>query len=298
MKAIPAQGTQARVAVAAGGKVPILWLLIPFALTGFLSGGAPVARNLPEGNTAPVSVRDNVVITTVCDNYAVQGGLTTQWGFAAVAMTPEVNILFDTGSDGHVLLSNMKKLNIDPKDINKVVISHVHMDHLGGLAEFLQANSAVRIYIPASFPDSIRHAIVSSGAQYQDVAGAVEIDEGIYTTGEMGAQPREQSLIIDTSEGLVVVTGCAHPGIVNVVRRATEVAPHKPIALVIGGFHLQSASAAELDKIMEDFRRLRVKKVAPSHCSGDRARARFHAEYRNDYIAGGAGNVLAFREAE
>jgi 7,8-dihydropterin-6-yl-methyl-4-(beta-D-ribofuranosyl)aminobenzene 5'-phosphate synthase len=262
---------------------------------GAVIGGVFVPAPVGGGKSLSVPTRHEVSVVTVFDNYAVNPGLATQWGFAAVVMTPSAEILFDTGSDGQILLSNLAKLNIRPKDIHKVVISHVHLDHLGGLKEFLRVNSDVEVYIPASFPDSVRESITPSGARYRDITSAVQMDESVYTTGEMGTSPIEQSLVVDTSEGLVVVTGCAHPGIVNIVKRAREVVPNRPVALVMGGFHLGSASDQELHRLIQDFRRLGVKKVAPSHCSGERARARFQTEYQEDYVAGGVGNVMTLR---
>ncbi len=262
---------------------------------GVVIEGAFVPATVIGEKSPSVAPRGQVLITTVFDNYSVNPELATRWGFAAVVRTSAANILFDTGSDGRILLSNMKKLNVESRHIRKVVISHVHLDHLGGLQEFLKVNRDVTVYIPASFPASVRQSITSSGARFRDVTGALQIDEGVYTTGEMGTGPIEQSLIVDTSEGLVVLTGCAHPGIVNIVRRAKEVVPKRPVALVMGGFHLGSASDKQLQRLIQDFRQLGVKKVAPSHCSGDRARARFQTEYKEDYVAGGAGRVVSFR---
>jgi 7,8-dihydropterin-6-yl-methyl-4-(beta-D-ribofuranosyl)aminobenzene 5'-phosphate synthase len=264
------------------------WALV----LGVFVPGAFGAATVDGEKCLSVPTHHEVSIVTVFDNYAVNPGLTTQWGFAAVVMRPSANILFDTGSDGPILLSNLAKLNIRPKDIHKVVISHVHLDHLGGLEEFLKVNSDVEVYILVSFPDSVRECITSSGARYRDITSARQIDEGVFTTGEMGTSPIEQSLVIETSEGLVVLTGCAHPGIVNIVKRAKEVVPKRPVALVMGGFHLGSASDKELQRLIQDFRQLGVKKVAPSHCSGERARASFQTEFNEAYVAGGAGNVL------
>jgi 7,8-dihydropterin-6-yl-methyl-4-(beta-D-ribofuranosyl)aminobenzene 5'-phosphate synthase len=255
-------------------------------------GGAFVSTIMMGDDVSSGRSRHEVSIVTVFDNYAVNPELATQWGFAAVVMTPTSHILFDSGSDGQILVSNLAKLNIRPRDIHKVVISHVHRDHLGGLEDFLRANGNVEVYIPASFPNSVRYSITSSGAQYRDVTSPLQIDEGVFTTGEMGASPVEQSLVIDTSEGLVVLTGCAHPGIVNIVSKAKAVVPNRPVALAMGGFHLVSASERELVGLIQDFRRLGVKKVAPSHCSGNRARGLFQADYRSDYVVGGVGNVV------
>jgi 7,8-dihydropterin-6-yl-methyl-4-(beta-D-ribofuranosyl)aminobenzene 5'-phosphate synthase len=262
---------------------------------GVIIGGVFVPATVIGEKPPSAPARDAVSVTTVFDNYAVNPELATRWGFAAVVMTPSASVLFDTGSDGRILLSNLAKLNIRTKDIHNIVISHVHLDHLGGLGEFLKANSNVEVYIPASFPDSVRQSITSAGARYRDITSALQIDEGVFTTGEMGTNPIEQSLVIDTSEGLVVLTGCAHPGVVNVVRKAKAVVPNRPVALVMGGFHLGSASDNELDRLIQDFRRLGVKKVAPSHCSGEHARARLQIEYRENYVAGGVGSTLTFR---
>jgi 7,8-dihydropterin-6-yl-methyl-4-(beta-D-ribofuranosyl)aminobenzene 5'-phosphate synthase len=128
------------------------------------------------------------------------------------------------------------------------------------------------VYVPASFSDSAKESITSSGARYRDVTSVRQINEGIFTTGRMGTSPAAQSLLIDTSEGLVVLTGCAHAGIVSIVIRAKEVMPNRPVLLVRGGFHLGSGLDKELARLIQDFRQLGIKKVAPSHCSGERAR--------------------------
>jgi len=235
-----------------------------------------------------------VSIVTVFDNYAVDPRLATTWGHASVIMTPSSVVLFDTGSDGRILLANLRKIEVAPADIGGVVISHAHGDHLGGLRVFLAENRDVVVYIPSSFPRSVKDAILAAGARYQDVDKPIEIVEGVHTTGPMDTGLVEQALIVETREGLVVMTGCAHPGIVNVVTEAKRLFPDRPIALVMGGFHLVSAADAEIDQIVRSIRRLGVRKVAPSHCTGDRARARFQAEYGDDYIAGGAGNTVHF----
>jgi 7,8-dihydropterin-6-yl-methyl-4-(beta-D-ribofuranosyl)aminobenzene 5'-phosphate synthase len=235
-----------------------------------------------------------VTVITVFDNYAVDPALTTRWGFGSVVIAPSSTILFDTGSDADVLISNMGKLGLRPGDIHKVVISHAHMDHLGGLAGFLRQNPNVTVYLPSSFPDSVRRDISAAGAEYQDVDGPLELAEGIHATGGLNGGLTEQALVVDTLDGLIILTGCAHPGIVAIVQRVKEIIPGRPIALVMGGFHLVSASAAEIDWIIRDFQELGVERVAPSHCSGDRARELLARRYGKDYIEGGAGNIMIF----
>lgn len=246
-----------------------------------------------KGETVTNPDESTFSITVVYDNYQVNPSLTTGWGFGCVIKTPDEDILFDTGGDSSILLSNMEKMNIDTEDIDIVVISHIHFDHLGGLDGFLESNKNVMVYIPASFPGSVREAIKSYGAEYVDVEDSIQISDTAYTTGEMG-NIIEQSLVLDTKVGLVVITGCAHPGIVNVVKKAKEILPDKDIYLVMGGFHLSSKSDSQLGKIVEEFRELGVMKVAPSHCSGDRCRELFKEEYGDDYIESGVGKVIVF----
>jgi len=248
----------------------------------------------PEKEAVLTPTEGQFSITTVYDNYQVNPALTTAWGFGCVIRTAQEGILFDTGGDSSILLGNMEKMGISPEDIDIVVISHIHGDHVGGLDGFLERNGKVEVYIPASFPDSLREKIKSRGAEYRDVTGCIKICDGVYTTGEMGSSIREQSLVLNTGEGLVVITGCAHPGIVSIVEKARRVLPDRSIYLVMGGFHLSGASDSQLKGIIEGFRGLGVQKVAPSHCSGDRCRELFRQEYGEDYVEGGAGNTISF----
>lgn len=245
------------------------------------------------GSTQPVKKETGWVrIFTVFDNYAVVPGLQTGWGFASVVTTPNATILFDTGANGAVLLANMRRMKLNPQAVQAVVISHAHGDHLGGLKGFLTENSNATAHIPASFPDSVRQMIHAAGAEHKNVTDAGEIVSGIYTTGLLGNGLEEQALVVDASDGLIIITGCAHPGIVRIVKAAHEQRPDRPIALVMGGFHLRSAGRSKVTRIIQAFRRFGVKQVAPSHCTGDAARRQFQKAYGDDYIAGGLGRVI------
>jgi 7,8-dihydropterin-6-yl-methyl-4-(beta-D-ribofuranosyl)aminobenzene 5'-phosphate synthase len=240
----------------------------------------------------PGPIEGNVSIIIVYDNYRVNPDLTTCWGFGCVIRTPTKNILFDTGGVSSILLSNMEKMNVDPKNIDIVIISHIHGDHVGGLNGFLEKNGDVIVYIPSSFPNSIRKNIKSYGAEFQDVKNSMQISDDAFTTGQMGTWLKEQSLVLNTKEGLIVITGCAHPGIENVAKRAKQILPNKNIYLVMGGFHLSGASDSKLKSVLKGLRNLGVQKVAPSHCSGDRCRKLFKEEYKEDYIESGVGRII------
>ncbi len=233
----------------------------------------------------------NISLITVYDNYQHNSELKTGFGFGCVIKTKDKNILFDTGSESLTLIGNMEKLGIKPEEINIIVLSHIHGDHVGGLLGFLEKNSNVTVFILDSFPKSFKNEIKQMGALIVEVNKEIEIEKGIYSTGELGILIKEQSLIINTKKGLVIVTGCAHPGIINIIKRAKELT-NKEVYLVIGGFHLSGASDSELKNIIESFREIHVKKVAPCHCSGDRCRELFKQEYKNDFISNGVGKII------
>ena len=230
-------------------------------------------------------------ISIIYDNYEYDSRLKTAWGFSCLLEIENKSILFDTGAEAETLLGNMEKLGINPREINLVVLSHIHGDHVGGLKGFLERNNQVTVYIPHSFPNSFREMVKSYGANSVGVSGPRKIFNSVYTTGELGQWIKEQSLIIDTEKGLIIITGCAHPGVVNIVREAKRLT-NESVYLVMGGFHLSGASDTELNDIIESFREIKVKKVAPCHCSGDRARELFKEEYKENYISAGVGKVI------
>lgn len=127
----------------------------------------------------------------------------------------------------------------------------------------------------------------------QAFCALMEISDDLYTTGEMGTGIIEQALVLKTNKGLVVVTGCAHPGIAEIARRAKEVGGDE-IYLVLGGFHLGQASNAEIEQIIAAFRQLGVQKVGPCHCTGDKAIGYFRKAYGEGFIECGVGQVLIF----
>ena len=99
----------------------------------------------------------------------------------------------------------------------------------------------------------------------------------------------EQALALKTTEGLVVITGCAHPGIVNMVRKAREITGEERVYLGVGGFHLRGETPSRIESIAQELRLLSVRKVAPCHCSGDGTRKLFRERFEADYIESGVG---------
>jgi 7,8-dihydropterin-6-yl-methyl-4-(beta-D-ribofuranosyl)aminobenzene 5'-phosphate synthase len=253
----------------------------------------------------PMEEVRTVTFTIVYDNnaYAVTAtspptALRTSWGFACWVETEETTVLFDTGGDGTMLIDNLTKLGLDPRAIDAIVLSHAHGDHTGGLMALLGTGIKPTVYVPASFSAAFKRD-VRRLTDLVEVTGAVTIAPGIHTTGEVGSGIIEQALAVETADGLVVVTGCAHPGVVEMVRRARVAAANAPgtsgfgtgdpVALVMGGFHLGGASRARVEGIIAHFRDLRVQQVAPCHCTGDAARQLFAGAFEDDCTLAGVG---------
>jgi 7,8-dihydropterin-6-yl-methyl-4-(beta-D-ribofuranosyl)aminobenzene 5'-phosphate synthase len=230
-------------------------------------------------------------LTIVFNNIPYSTNLQTGWGFACLIEGFQQTILFDTGSDGNILLSNMKGLGIDPRTVSAVALSHIHADHCSGLEKFLQRNPEVTVYLPESFPASFRQAIQDCGARVKAVGKPAQFFAQVHSTGEMGEWIKEQSLILETPKGLVIITGCAHPGIIHIVQKAKSLLK-KDIYMVVGGLHLAGTSTARIREIIQKLKDLGVEKVAPSHCTGEEAISLFKESWGEDFVEGGCGAVI------
>lgn len=237
---------------------------------------------------------DVLKITIVYDNNIFDARLKTAWGFSALVEYHGQTLLFDTGGDGHILLENMRVLEIDPANIQAIVLSHAHGDHTGGLSALLDGKHNPTVYLLPSFAEAYKRQ-TEQITQVIEVAPGQVLGDGILTTGEIGGSIPEQALVIRTSAGLVVITGCAHPGIIRIIERAMELTGES-VHLVLGGFHLGNKNKAELTAILADFRRLGVQKAAPCHCSGESAIGMFAAEFGQAFVKVGVGAVIILDE--
>ena len=236
-------------------------------------------------------------ITVTFNNVAYRPGLQTSWGFSCLVQGLDKTLLFDTGGDGGVLLANMSRLHIDPKSLDAVFISHMHGDHTGGLDLLLERNANVDVYLPASASTEFQQAVTARGARVHSIRTAGHLFDGAYSSGELGTAPKEQALVVETPKGLVIITGCAHPNIVNIVRAAKR-QRNREVYLLMGGFHLLGKNREQLRKIISDLKQEGVVKVAPSHCTGDAAIAMFRREWGDNFIEGGLGALIKIPLAE
>ena len=207
-------------------------------------------------------------ITLIYDNEVWKEGFRADWGFSCLIEAYGKKILFDTGANGSILLDNIKKLNIEPTMVDDIFISHAHWDHTGGLPDFLKINP-VKVYIPSSCqkPYGAKEVI--------KIKEPLKIDENIFSTGElMGI---EQSLVVKTEKGLVVIVGCSHPGVKNILKAASQFGK---IHALIGGLHGFS-----------DFDLLRdLEFICPTHCT--QFKSEIKSLYPEKYVRGGVGKVI------
>lgn len=233
-------------------------------------------------------------VTIIYDNYAYKEGMEADWGFSCYIEGTEKNILFDTGTKRDLFSRNFKELNIDHKKVDMVVISHEHGDHTGGLFTLLEMNHDLTVIMPFSFSYNIVRRVETYGAKAVTVENPVEICKDVYLSGELGSRMiKEQSLAINTKKGLVIICGCSHTGIINIIKKFKETL-NKDIYMVFGGFHLMNKTEQEVNEIINQMEELGVQKCGASHCTGVRQIQMFKKEFGDNYVAMGVGRVITF----
>jgi 7,8-dihydropterin-6-yl-methyl-4-(beta-D-ribofuranosyl)aminobenzene 5'-phosphate synthase len=272
------------------GHTEIVDLLMAKGGTG-MEDSAKREGKILTGRINQKGIKTPVRFSILYDNYLHKEGTKPDWGFSCLIEGTEKTILFDTGTNPEILMHNIGQLEVDLKDVDQIVISHEHYDHTGGLNAVLEKNHEVSVYLPVSFPYEFVRNVETKKAEVISVDEPVEICQNVYSTGEMGDQIKEQSLILNTDKGLIIVTGCSHQGIVAILKRAKELFD-RPIHLVFGGFHLGAKSNAELEEIIRNFKEIGVEKCGATHCTGDEAIGMFKEALGENYVPMGTGRIF------
>ena len=265
-------------------------------------------------------------ITILYDAFGKDSAMQKDWGYAALVEYGGKRILFDSANNPEIFAQNVKAKHIDLSKLDFVVISHRHGDHIGGLAYLLKVNPKVKIYapkegfgvfgadLPSSFyrkdpsllpeqryyggapPDVMRFGSAWPGANFQLVDNTAEIASDIHLISLVSDKAgtlelRELSLAMNTPDGIVLVVGCAHPGIDNIVEAASTINPR--IHLIAGGFHLVVAKDPDIEKIVTTLHdTFKVQFVAPGHCTGEPAFVALRKAFGDRYLYAGLGTTL------
>ncbi|MDP8257823.1 MAG: MBL fold metallo-hydrolase [Candidatus Aadella gelida] len=231
-------------------------------------------------------------IKILYDNTKIGNKICAGWGFSCLVGD---SVLFDTGEDGKNLLNNMRQMKVKLSDIKDVVISHDHWDHTGGLEAVLK--NKITVYGCKTFSSAFQTIVKKSGSELINLELFSNVSGNVFSTGAIqttykGAKFEEQSLVLRTTNGLSIITGCAHPGIVKIVERVKKLFPQETLYSVLGGFHLKGMSVKEINKVCDHLKDLDVQKTGPSHCSGERAINIFEKRFGMNFIQVSAGKQL------
>lgn len=234
-------------------------------------------------------------VTTLVDNDPWLGDLKVSWGLSFYVEVFRGGkrriLLMDTGGSPDILFENASSLGLPLSEAEAVFISHWHADHCGALEHLLGVlHPSTPIYFPSESPSWSRR-IRAAGKVPRACPEPVELIDGVGSTGNLGRAVDEHSLMIDVEgRGLILLVGCSHPGIVNILKRAQEVSG-APVYAVIGGFHISSAhEGLEAGRFL---REMGVRLVSPCHCTGSLARREIKRVLGESYVENGVGRVIS-----
>jgi len=279
----------------------------------------------------------NFNIAVLCENTVPSPGLLGEHGFSAYVETPDAKILFDTGQ-GFSLIQNSLRLQKELRQVSKLVLSHGHFDHTGGLLAFLGVHGPCDIVAhpdvlserfrwmpvgpaqeekPVSIGIPWREAYLTTrGARFNWQKTFTEIAPHVYITGEIPRRtsfevgdPKfvvrqdgqwvsdpfldDYSLVLKTSRGLVILLGCAHAGLINILDHAIAHTGEERIYGILGGTHLGFCPESQLEQTMAALKNYHIEHLAISHCTGQRPVARLAAEFGKGFAFGHVGYALS-----
>jgi 7,8-dihydropterin-6-yl-methyl-4-(beta-D-ribofuranosyl)aminobenzene 5'-phosphate synthase len=269
---------------------------------------------------------DTVRLTILYDAFGARSAMDRDWGYSAFVEYGGKRILFDTGNDPAILAKNAKARGVDLSHLDFVVLSHRHGDHMGGMDYVLHVNPNVRIYapqenfgvygssLPSTFyrrddslapeqryyggspPQVLKFGSAWPRAHFELIESTTEIAPGFHlislVSEKVGTlELHELSLAIETPQGIVLVVGCSHPGIENIIRAAATINTH--VHLVAGGLHLVTANDSDIAAVVASLHdKWNVEYVALGHCTGEPAFAAFKRAFGERYLYAGLGTQL------
>jgi 7,8-dihydropterin-6-yl-methyl-4-(beta-D-ribofuranosyl)aminobenzene 5'-phosphate synthase len=265
-------------------------------------------------------------ITILYDAFGSDPAMTKDWGFSALVEIAGKRILFDTGDNADILAANVKARGVDLTNLDFVVLSHRHSDHMAGLSYVLSVNPTVKIFapkeafgiygssLPSSFyrkdeslppdmryyggkpPEIMKFGSAWANARFELIDQTTEIAPDITLIALVSDAPgtkelKELSLAVNTADGMVLVVGCSHPGIERIVEAAATINPK--IQLIAGGFHLVAAPDEAITKVVTALKdRFKVERIAPGHCTGEPTFTALKKAFGDKYLYAGLGTSI------
>lgn len=274
-------------------------------------------------------------ITVLVENSVHRQGLVAEHGLSFHVQSGDRSLLFDTGQTDLAVI-NAETLQLPLDRVEAIVLSHGHYDHTGGVPAMLEVVPEARIYLhPAAFAkklsqnsngqsrsigmsDCVARAIRLRAVGFIETTGCTEIIEGVFATGEIprgtpcedtggaffldaeGTRPDplvdDQALVIDLGHSVVLLLGCAHAGLVNILDHVKHLTGGKPVSAVIGGLHLAAASEEHIQQTIARLREAQLEILAPAHCTGSAATAKLWSAFPNICRPAGVGTVFEFKQ--
>jgi 7,8-dihydropterin-6-yl-methyl-4-(beta-D-ribofuranosyl)aminobenzene 5'-phosphate synthase len=206
------------------------------------------------------------------------------WG---VSYLIDGRILFDTGEKAEPLISNAKNLNSDLERVEKIIISHNHWDHRGGMFKLLEDRPSIKAFVTQDLYSEFLQPL--TGYDVTIGGSSLKIEEGVFTSGTFSTQYKgkylqEQALIIRTEKGISIFCGCAHPGVLEFVKKSKEIFPGEVIYSLIGGYHFIEQDNRYVRYIAEQLLKEGVQNLGPSHCTGFAAQSVLRQAYPDNFI--------------
>jgi 7,8-dihydropterin-6-yl-methyl-4-(beta-D-ribofuranosyl)aminobenzene 5'-phosphate synthase len=227
-------------------------------------------------------------IKTVATSWTKWDRFIRRWG---VSFLIDNDILFDVFGKPSYLQKQIMEQSIDVSKIKYIVLSHKDWDHVSGLWNILpkcSAKEAVNVYICCDFEEEFKQKIKSYNVNLVETKGVLEIRKDVFIISGLTGIVKdklihEQFLVLKTNKGLVMITGCAHPGIENIVKWVKNCF-NNDLYMIVGGFHLKDKNKQETDEIVKKLKVSCIKKIAPTHCTGSRAVKVFKENFEDNFI--------------
>ncbi len=216
-----------------------------------------------------------------------------RWG---ISFLIDDDVLFDAFGDVRVFMANIKKQRIDLSKIKHIIISHDDWDHIAGLWEILKQYKNLNVYVGPHFNHDLKNTIRSLGSLVIETPQPMMIKEGLYTTGELvGASIRgvlyEQSLVIKKPQTMMLITGCAHPKLSNILQKTHDYF-QQPVSFLMGGFHLKEASRKDIHQTIKELDQLNITKIIPLHCTGTMAVKQLKKHFKERCVHLQEGDII------